>query len=422
MNGHIVFTLWRSLMPLRVRRLAQPVLGRVHERRVASVLKDAHTRRRPGPLIVSGLFSEAKGISRAAQLTLTGLEAAGFNPIAHDLRPLLAGGARGGVESIFSQPGGVWLMHVNAPEAMRALARLPPDFWKDRYRIGYWAYELSRLPADWVRAAQAFDEIWVPSRFVADAMAASRVTTPVRIMPHPVALRVPAQASKRREGFTVLAMGDFASSAERKNLAGAIAIYTQAFPDAAAGQRLIIKTHSGALSPAAVRRLARLSEARPDVTVVDRAMPHEDVLAMIASADVVISPHRSEGYGLVLAEALLMGVPVLATGWSGNMDFMADAPELLIDHALVPVVDPNGVYRLKGTHWAEPSIPDAIARLRALHASPEPGARAVTRTQAVLRESLTAWSAEALADTALAGLVLPQSAGHRPTDGAHPRD
>jgi hypothetical protein len=97
LNGQIFFILWRSLMPLRVRRLAQPVLGRVHERRVVSVLKDAHTRRRPGPVIVSGLFSEAKGMSRAAQLTLTGLEAAGFNPIAHDLRPLFVGYGKGGI-------------------------------------------------------------------------------------------------------------------------------------------------------------------------------------------------------------------------------------------------------------------------------------------------------------------------------------
>jgi hypothetical protein len=399
---------------MRMRRMAQPLLARLYAGRVVHSLRDKPHSHTPGPLIVSGLLSEAKGISRAAQLTIAGLEAAGFNPIAHDLRPLLAGGARGAVNSAFSQPGGVWLMHVNAPEAMRALASLPPALWRDRYRIGYWAYELARIPVNWIRAAQAFDEIWVPSRFVADALAASGVARPVRIMPHPAALRVPAQSLQRREGFTVLAMGDFASSAERKNLAGAIAIYTQAFPDAAAGQRLIIKTHSGDLSPAAVARLARLSEARPDISTVDRAMPHEDVLAMIASADVVISPHRCEGYGLVLAEALLLGVPVLATGWSGNMDFMADAPELLIEHTLIPVVDPNGVYRLKGTLWADPSIPHAIARLRALHASPERGTRAVARTQAALRASLQAWSADGLSDTALARLVLPSPARYQP--------
>lgn len=400
-------SIWRALAPQRVRRLAQPVLAHLAERKVMRALREAGPAYAPGPLIVSGLLSEAKGISRAAQLTVTGLRAAGFDPIAHDLRPLLSAGGGRAVDAAFVQPGGVWLIHVNAPEAIRALAALPAEVWKGRFRIGYWAYELARIPADWVRAAQAFDELWAPSRFVADAMAASGVTKQIRIMPHPVGFEIVGHAPASAAPFTVLAMGDFASSAERKNLAGAIAIYTRAFPDPAAGQRLIIKTHSGASSPEAVRTIARLAETRPDISVVDRAMPHADVMQLIGSSHVLLSPHRAEGYGLPLAEALLLGVPVLATSWSGNVDFMGDAPELLIKHAMVPVADPHGVYRMKGAEWADPSDEDAVEKLRALQASEELRRRAVAKAEATLRKQLAAWSATALADTPLARFALP---------------
>lgn len=405
MSGSAVRTIWRSLLPARTRQLAQPVLAHLAERKVKRALKGPAPAHMPGPLIVSGLMAEAKGVSRAAQLTVMGLRHAGFNPVSHDLRPLLSlgGGAEAG--AAFGQPGGVWVMHVNAPEAIRALAALPPSTWLGRYRIGYWAYELARIPPDWARAAQAFDELWAPSKFVADAMAASGVTKPIRVMPHPVGLDVAGQAPASATPFTVLAMGDFASSAERKNLAGAIAIYMGAFPDAAAGQRLIIKTHSRASSPEAAQAIARLVQTRPDISIVDQAMPHEAVMKLIASAHVLLSPHRAEGYGLPLAEALLLGVPVLATGWSGNVDFMADTPELLIGHRLVPVVDPHGVYRVKGAMWADPSIDDAVAKLRALHASPELRQRLVAKAQDALRGQLDAWSAGALADTAIARLA-----------------
>lgn len=411
LSGSPLRAAWRALLPPRVRRLAQPALAHLAGRKVMRALRDASPSHQPGPLIVSGLLAEAKGISRAAHLTIAGLREAGFDPIAHDLRPLLSLGGGRAPEATFARPGGVWLLHVNAPEAIRALAALPPEMWKGRYRIGYWAYELSRIPADWVRASQAFDELWAPSRFVADAMRASGVTTPIRVMPHPVGFEITgANVPVSDAPFTALAMGDFASSAERKNLAGAIDIYTRAFRDPAAGQRLIIKTHSGASSPEAAHAIARLAEARPDISIIDRALPHADVMQLIASSNVLLSPHRAEGYGLPLAEALLLGVPVLATGWSGNVDFMATAPELLIEHTMIPVADPNGVYRMKDAQWAAPSIDDAVAKLRALQASPELRKRLVAAAQAALREQLSAWSADALADTSLARLALRAAA------------
>jgi glycosyltransferase involved in cell wall biosynthesis len=108
----------------------------------------------------------------------------------------------------------------------------------------------------------------------------------------------------------------------------------------------------------------------------------------------VLSPHRSEGYGLTLAEAFLLGVPALATGWSGNMDYMAALPELAITYRLIPVSDSYGVYRDPNQVWADPDIDDAASKLQRLAASPELRAELVARGRAAIQNQTGAWSRE----------------------------
>jgi glycosyltransferase involved in cell wall biosynthesis len=365
----------------------------------------------PGPLVVSGLLAETKGVSQGARLTLAGLRSAGFSPVEHDLRPLLTAGPGAQERLPVDRPGGVWIVHVNAPEAMHALANLDRDQWLGRYRIGYWAYELPRVPAPWVRASAAFHEIWAPSHFVAEALAASGVTKTVRVMPHPVSLATAPVSPDRSayqipaSDFVVLAMGDLRSSATRKNLIGAIETYKRAFPTPVRGSRLILKVQSQDVHPR-FRRAAGLAAAgRPDILFFTDDLSQPEMNRLIASCDVLLSPHRSEGFGLPLAEAFLAGVPALATGWSGNMDFMGDLPDLTIRHTLVPVRDPFGVYRAPGKRWAEPDVEDAAVKLKALAASPDLRRDLAARGKTAVMAQAAAWSKAELDNTVLGRLV-----------------
>jgi glycosyltransferase involved in cell wall biosynthesis len=329
----------------------------------------------PGPLMLSGLLHESKGVSEGARLTLSGLRHAGLDPVEHDLRPLLDM-QQDGRARLAGSAAGVWMLYANPPQATHAMLALDPAGWRSRRRVGYWTWELGRTPAHWPKLARAFHEIWVPSSFVADAFARSGFTTPVRVAPHAVGLDG-AVPRRNRSKFAIpadvtviLALGDLHSSAERKNLTGAIEIYRRAFPEAGAAM-LIVKTQSDDDHPAF--RAAALAAAgeRADIRFISGALSREDVRTLIASCDILLSPHRSEGFGISLAEAMLMGVPALATGWSGNLDFMRGLDALLISSKLVPAVDRYGVYREQGQVWAEPDADDAIAKLRALSASPE---------------------------------------------------
>jgi glycosyltransferase involved in cell wall biosynthesis len=395
---------WRRTVPGSLRRLAGPAVSLLAERRVRAALAEHEHPFQPGPLIVSGLIAETKGVSEASRLTIVGLRHAGFAPIVHDIRPVFTEGPGARATLLSDQAGGVWITHVNAPEAVHALAYLDPVQWRGRYRIGYWAYELPRVPASWVRASAAFHELWVPSQFVANALIDSGITRPVRVMPHPVsATWQPAQgvrpAPVHSDCFMVLATGDLRSSAWRKNLLGAIEIYKRAFP-VQGKSRLIVKLQSGDAHPRFHRAAAVSAAGRADISMMADSLSSEEMRRLIASCDVILSPHRSEGYGLTLAEGFLAGVPALATGWSGNVDFMGGLDELLIAHTLVPVRDPSGVYRAATQSWAEPDLDDGAQKLKALYASPVRRAELARLGMQAVQSQMDRWSRESLADLA----------------------
>ncbi|MBI1340422.1 glycosyltransferase [bacterium] len=326
-----------------------------------------------GPVVVSGFLKESFGVGESARLTADALKRAGLPVATHDLRGLFERDPS--ASRLPAQDGGVWVLNCNPPEAIAALSRLPMKSWRSRYRIGYWAYELPRAPAEWRRAADLFDEIWTPSKFVADSI--TGVRTPIRVMPHPVAFvgRRPMERAPfglPEDAFCILTAADHRSSLERKNVRGAISAYLRAFPDPDGKTVLVVKLLGAQDDATPPRELVDAAGGREDIRFMVADLPRSKMQALIGSSDLVFSPHRSEGFGFLLAEAFAMGVPALATGWSGNVDFMSGLDPLLLPSTLTPVRDPAGVYKSgRGAVWAEPDLGVAVDRLRLLRADPD---------------------------------------------------
>ena len=114
----------------------------------------------------------------------------------------------------------------------------------------------------------------------------------------------------------------------------------------------------------------RRAAAAPNVRVLDRALDRRDLWALVLAADCFLSTHRSEGFGFGIAEAMRAGRPVVATGWSGNVDFMVGEGAVALPYDLVPARDPQRTYALPGAVWAEPRVPDAAAALSMLADDP----------------------------------------------------
>ncbi|MFO0851533.1 MAG: glycosyltransferase family 4 protein [Gemmataceae bacterium] len=335
-------------------------------------------------------FRYPSGLQEAADAVVTGAEAAGLATSLRDLpvtfdchwqdrRDLL------GVERF---PVSVAVTAVNTYLG----ERLPEAGLYPRpgvYRVAYWYWELSDLPADIAARVSLVDEVWAPTRFVADAFR-ERLAVPVRVMTPGVSLppfrRRPRADFGLPEGrFLVLFTFDMASTLARKNPLGLIAAFRRAFRRDEPAD-LVIKVSRGEKWPADFARLATACRDN-GVSLIDRVMPRDDVLALLDGCDCYASLHRSEGLGLGMAEAMLLGKPVIATNYSGNTDFMTPDTAYLVDYREVTIPADVPPYP-QGFVWAEPSVEHAATLLRRVYErreeAAERGRRAKRHVEAVL--------------------------------------
>jgi len=360
--------LWRSAMPEPVRRLAGPALNlalQSHVRRIARRPHGAATAQ--GPIKVVGYFAGSHGIAASARLAVRAFEALGVPVDRIDVTD-----ARLDWTGRLTEPAAAsaWIFHLNPPELLAALACLGPEQLVGP-RYGYWAWELPRAPARWLKDAALVDEVWAPSRYTAEALAGA--AAPVRVVPHPLLMEDYAQvrAAPRRAAFQGVSVFDFNSSVARKNPFGAMEAWRRAFGEDPNAE-LTLKTQNGVAFPG---HLAALRAAAPaNVRIVDEVWPYAEVQALIAGADVLVSLHRAEGFGLTPAEAMALGTPVLATAFSGVLDFMDKACALLVPGRPIAVDDPQRIYRGRQT-WCDPDPAAAAAALTRLRGDPAFGRR-----------------------------------------------
>jgi len=268
------------------------------------------------------------------------------------------------------------LICVNAPELPRFYEDVGPSFFEGKRSIGVYAWEVDRVPSGWSWAFDVVDEIWTYSTYVADILRRAGPRVPVARVPLPVREPPPAGPPPDLglpDRFTFLFLFDFYSTLQRKNPLGLIEAFKRAFKPGE-GPQLLVKSFNGDYKP---QRLALVQEAaaeHPDVHVVDRYVPTEERDALVAGCDCYVSLHRAEGFGLTLAEALARGKPVIATGFSGNTDFMTEENSFLVDYTLARVGKDGENYPPDG-HWADPDLDHAAEQMRRVYEDPD-GARA----------------------------------------------
>lgn len=312
------------------------------------------------PLVVAGLFRTANGIGEGARMTYRALKAAGLSPIAVDLsEPFAPVDMTTDIpcEVMPASETGTLILQLNGPETMSAMQHLGLKRGRNWYTIGYWAWELPSFPAGWDTAFRYLSEIWTISEFSASAIKQHPNAPPVQIFGHaispPKGLRSARQKfGWRKDQFVFLTMADSMSSLQRKNPFSAILAFKSAFGDSP-GHHLVVKTRNLDRHTTAKNDLNAVIGDNQNIHLFDESLSERDIWLLIKSADAFVSLHRSEGFGLVLAEAMALGKPVICTDWSGNMDFTSADTAALVSSKLVDCKDQYGVYRETGTHWAE---------------------------------------------------------------------
>jgi hypothetical protein len=317
-------------------------------------------------VIVAGDVAGANGLAESARIIYEAITPHG---LARGLAPL-------GLPSVVPAnqldlpTDAALLAVVNAPILPVGLMRYPRGFLENRRVIGMWAWELPVVPKHWAHGAKFAHEIWACSRFTADALehlAPGRV----RVVPYPFAATAFPVAGTRadfglpEDRIVVLTVFNLSSSMARKNPMGAIAAFQAAFGDSA--DHLFVLKLSGTedyLDDLAVIQAA--IGGADNIRLMTETLPEPQLRGLIAASDIVLSLHRSEGFGLIPAAGMLLGRPVVATGWSGNLDFMAPECSALVSYKLIPAIDPRGTYQLPKAVWAEPDLDDTVAWLRRL--------------------------------------------------------
>lgn len=320
------------------------------------------------PISIIGIVSTPTGIGEGARLAGTALAALGYDVRNVDISSLLTGAAYSRERPARLEEGpGTAILHFNPDNLPAIITLLGRRRLRGKRIVGYWAWELPRIPQGWLNAFAEVDEIWTPSRFVADAVRTCTDKT-VRVVHHPVALGL--TGSSRRDHFefgdrfVVLTMFSCSSSFARKNPVAAVEAFRRAFGESSR-HLLVIKVSDGADAPEDMAELCEAINGAPNIRIEQRRLDDRERLDLIASADVLISLHRSEGFGLVMAEAMLARVPVVATDWSGNLDYMDGKTALLIPSKMIEALDRKGIYA-NGECWADADIEMAAASLRRL--------------------------------------------------------
>ena len=261
------------------------------------------------------------------------------------------------------------LVFVNPDYLDEAMASIGHERLAGRYTIACWFWELGNFPEEWLPALQIVDEIMVSSSFIGEAIR-SVTDKPLLHVPLPVdeiddcGLQH-ADFGLDEDAFIFLTSFDFNSFLARKNPLAVIDAFRQAFADGRADVRLLIKSINGHRHPEKLRELLNAVAADWRIVVRDEVIDRCDMRALQRCADAYVSLHRAEGFGLGLAECMRMGKPVIATAWSGNMEYMTAGNSCLVDYRLVPVGEGEYPHHA-GQRWAEPDVGQAAAHMRRL--------------------------------------------------------
>ncbi len=264
------------------------------------------------------------------------------------------------------------LLCANADMVPEVASELGRRFFRGRYVIGFWAWEVSDFPPQFAQAFDYVDEVWVGSRHVCAAVGRG-APKPIIVIPQPVSLEADAEHAVPPPGlpagFRFLFAFDYLSVFERKNPLAVVEAFSRAFAPRS-GAALIIKALNPDHDPAAHERLKRAIASHPDVRLIERRLSRSERDGLMRAADCYVSLHRAEGFGYTLAEAMWLGKPVIATGYSGNVDFTTAENSYPVGYRLVPIGPGNDPYPAGG-EWAEPDIEEAVSLMRRVFEKPD---------------------------------------------------
>ncbi|MEX0699314.1 MAG: glycosyltransferase family 4 protein [Acidimicrobiia bacterium] len=327
---------------------------------------------KPWGINVVGYVRAVSGLGEAARSTIDAVQKLGLRLSVIDLTSSIPIAALDLPVPEFGAPYDTTIYQINPGALLSELDHsLHLRGGTDR-QVGCFFWESEEVPREWLPAFDLVDEVWAASEFLAKAF--QRVTDkPIRRLHPPFSVPSDIEANRGRFGwspdeFVVVFVADALSGLDRKNPVGLVDAFEAAFAPSYEGVRLVLKINHANRFPVIAERIRALGRA--PVELWTQPVTRPELLQLMASASLYVSLHRSEGLGLTLLEAMSLGVPVMATAYGGNLDFMDDTCGLLVDWspALAGYVEGSPY---NGHRWAEPNLHTAAEMLRTARREPD---------------------------------------------------
>jgi glycosyltransferase involved in cell wall biosynthesis len=270
-----------------------------------------------------------------------------------------------------ANPHGINVIHLDPPASRDVDHHHGLGFRAGKYNIGYFAWELPEFPDAWATSFDYYDEIWCPSDFTTAAIA-MKSPLPVLTMPHAISFARPTETTAAlrarlalpADKFLFLTLFDLNSYAERKNPQAVVAAF-RASGLAGPGAALVVKVQNAAANLADFAALQASVRDLPGTVLLTDTLSRADVYALEAACDCFVSLHRSEGFGLAVAESMFLGKPVISTNWSATAEFVDDTNGCPVLAPLVTLTENHGPYA-KGSTWANPDPAHAAEWMKKL--------------------------------------------------------
>ncbi len=342
------------------------------------------------PIEVAGYLSMMAGVGESARLCADALAAGGRRISLRDVSTHTDEGASVEWKAAAGnavQPGTrIW--HLNPPMLPRPVLSTGLREFACAYNIGYWAWELEIVPPEWRNGARYVNAVFVPSEFTRKAIA-PLTSAPVVVVPHPVTEKPAADGMRAKFGveddaFLVSFIFSAGSSINRKNPQAVIDAF-KTFQRRCPKAFLLMKGSGDPAKDPGLAALYRSAEGNSRIRIVTDKLASSEINGLIRDSDAYISLHRSEGFGLTVAEAIIHNTPVVTTGWSGTVDFCDPENTWNVAPSLIPVVDTHPEFAaLKGAVWADPSPEVAAGYLDQIYSDPEAAKEKAARAKRFL--------------------------------------
>lgn len=326
---------------------------------------------------ILGYINKQFGLGEGVRSNIRSISAAEIPFVLNDFKGQISkdilNEEQSGIKLSEDNPYPINLIQINVDNFDKVLNTNDPTYFSGKYNIGFWAWELDNFPTDFQSYIDMLDEIWVPSNFCVNAI--SKVSTkPVLRFMHSIAIPT---IHYTREDFGLpnnklmfLTIFDYHSTVHRKNPYAAINAFEDAFGKDSDQAVLVIKTSLGTEFPQVKTELKEYIKNNKNIIIIEEILPREKLYGLMQVSDVYVSLHRSEGFGLTMAEAMALAKPVIATNYSANIEFMSQENSFLIPYTLIPT-GKNYLYPHLRNNWADADITEVTRIMKYLAEHPE---------------------------------------------------